>query len=249
MNSMVDHNSAIPLHAQVEQILRKLIADPEYKSGKFLPNEVDLAKRLGISRNTVRQATNKLVHEGLIVRKKGIGTKVSDKKNVNTRLDNWISFTQEMNEKSIAFKNFEISVEWVEPPEEVAEFFSISPDKQVLKMSRLRGMEDGPVVYFTSYFHPRVGLRGDEDFSKPLYKLLEENYHTVVSLSKEEIRATVADKWLAKKLNLKTGSPVLLRKRFVFDPGSRPVEFNVGYYNGENFTYSIEIERAKNKVL
>lgn len=247
MHARVDHKSALPLHAQVEQLLRDLIAKPEYKTGKFLPNEVDLAKRLGISRNTVRQATNKLVQEGLIVRKKGIGTKVADKKSVNTRLDSWLSFTQEMNEKGISFKNYEISVEWVTPPDEVAQFFAISPDTQVLKMNRLRGMEDGPVVYFTSYFHPRVGLKGDEDFSEPLYHMLEENYHTVVSVSKEEIRATIADKKIAAKLEVKPGSPILFRKRFVFDPGNRPVEFNVGYYNGESFTYSIEIERSKLK--
>ncbi|MGE5401708.1 MAG: GntR family transcriptional regulator [Ignavibacteriales bacterium] len=245
MHNRVDHNSALPLHAQVEQLLRELISRPEYRGGKFLPNEVDLAKRLGISRNTVRQATNKLVTEGLITRKKGIGTKVADKKNVNTRLDSWLSFTQEMNEKGISFKNYEISVEWVQPTREVAEFFGIPEDKIVLKMDRLRGLEDGPIVYFTSYFHPRVGLKGDEDFSEPLYHMLEEKYHTIVSLSKEEIRATTAEKWLAKKLDVKPGSPILLRKRFVFDPGNRPVEFNVGYYNGESFTYSIEIERTK----
>ena len=40
----------------------------------MLPNEVDLSKQLGISRNTLRQAINNLVTEGLLVRKKGIGT-------------------------------------------------------------------------------------------------------------------------------------------------------------------------------
>ena len=47
MYVQIDHNSALPLHAQVEQLLRELINEPEYKAGKFLPNEVDLAKRLG----------------------------------------------------------------------------------------------------------------------------------------------------------------------------------------------------------
>lgn len=245
MTNKIDHHSAIPLHAQVEQILRELIHEPDYSGGKFLPNEVDLAKRLGISRNTVRQATNKLVNEGLIVRKKGIGTKVADNKTVTTRLDSWLSFTQEMNDKGILFKNIEISVEWVEPPDEVADFFNISKEKLVLKMNRLRGMEEEPIVYFTSYFHPRIGLKGTEDFSKPLYHTLEEDYHTVVSLSKEEIRAMVADKPIAKKLKINSGDPILFRKRFVYDPGKRPVEFNIGYYNAERFTYSIEIERTK----
>ncbi|OGU35198.1 MAG: GntR family transcriptional regulator [Ignavibacteria bacterium GWB2_35_6b] len=243
MYNQIDHASALPLHAQVEHLLRELISQNEYQNGKFLPNEVDLAKRLGISRNTVRQATNKLVHEGLIIRKKGIGTKVADKRKVITRLDSWLSFTQEMREKGISVKNFALDVKWVTPDEEIKEFFGINEDKQVLRMERLRGTEEGPIVNFISYFHPRVGLTEDEDFSKPLYQILEEKYHTVAANSKEEIKAIAVDKETAKKLDIKTGDPILFRKRFVFDPGERPIEYNLGYYNGNDFTYSIEIKR------
>jgi GntR family transcriptional regulator len=87
----IDHKSAVPLHAQVETLLRELIASDEYKNGKLLPNEVNLARQLGISRNTVRQATNKLVYEGLLVRKKGVGTRAADQ-SVDTRINNWLSF-------------------------------------------------------------------------------------------------------------------------------------------------------------
>ena len=75
----LDHASSKPLHVQAEEILRKLIESEEYKNGKFLPNEVDLSERLNISRNTLRQAINKLVFEGLLIRKKGVGTKVAQK--------------------------------------------------------------------------------------------------------------------------------------------------------------------------
>ena len=75
----LDHASSKPLHVQAEEILRKLIESEEYKNGKFLPNEVDLSERLNISRNTLRQAINKLVFEGLLIRKKGVGTKLLKK--------------------------------------------------------------------------------------------------------------------------------------------------------------------------
>ncbi len=240
----INHKSALPLYVQVERMLREMIALPEYSKGKMLPNEVELAKRLGISRNTVRYATNRLVYEGLLIRKKGVGTKVSDNNNVVTRLDSWHSFTQEMNNKGIAFKTYEIDVNWVKPDETVAKFFSISHNKEVLCMERLRGLDAGPIVYFISYFHPRVGLTGKEDFSKPLYKMLEEEYSTVVATSKEEISSKLADENIAQKLMIKVGAPVLKRKRFVLDPGGRPVEYNLGYYNAEHFTYSIEIQKG-----
>ena len=160
MNLSINHNSAIPLHSQVEQILRELIQQPEYLKGKLFPKEVDLSKRLGVSRNTVRHAANKLVMEGHLIRKKGVGTKVINK-TITTKLDSWFSFAHEMQEKGIHLKTWEISSDWVLPDEEVAQFFGISKHKKVLKMCRLRGVGHGPVVYFISYFHPRVGLTGN----------------------------------------------------------------------------------------
>lgn len=70
MKYQLDPNSSKPLHVQAEEMLRELIRDEEYKKGKLLPNEVDLSKELNISRNTLRQAINKLVFEGLLIRKK-----------------------------------------------------------------------------------------------------------------------------------------------------------------------------------
>ncbi len=242
MSFSIDHKSALPLHAQVENLLRELIASDEYKKGKFLPNEVSFAKQLGISRNTVRQATNKLVYEGLLVRKKGVGTKAADQ-SVDTRINNWQSFTQEMASKGIEIKNYEIDAEWVDASEEISAFFRIPEGKKILKMARLRGRLDYPFVYFVSYFHPMVGLTGTEDFSKPLYEILEKEHSVIAKLSKEEISARAADKFLATKLNINPGDAILKRKRFVFDPGGRPIEYNIGYYRADSFVYTIESER------
>jgi GntR family transcriptional regulator len=43
----------------------------------MIPNEIELSRQMNISRNTLRQAINKLVHEGLLIRKRGIGTYVA----------------------------------------------------------------------------------------------------------------------------------------------------------------------------
>jgi GntR family transcriptional regulator len=242
MKFAIDHKSIVPLHAQVEELIRGMSSDPAYKNGKLLPNEIDLAKKLGISRNTVRQATNKLVYEGILIRKKGVGTWFADK-SVNTRIRNWLSFSQEMKSLGIKIINYAINTEWVIPDPAVADFFGISKTQRILKMERLRGREDGPFVFFISYFHPRIGLTGKEDFTRPLYEILEKDYATVVKISKEELSAISADKNLAGKLGLKAGDPILKRKRLVYDPGSRPVEYNIGYYRADSFVYTIESER------
>jgi GntR family transcriptional regulator len=242
MQLNIDHSSPVPLHVQVEELLRRLIDLPQYANGDFLPREVDLAKTLGISRNTIRQATNKLEYEGLIVRKKGLGTKVAVK-TVTTQLDSWHSFTQEMNEKGIAFTNFLIEAQWEEISEKIARFFNLPEKSRVVKLSRLRGDANGPFVYFESFFHPRIGLTPEEDFTQPLYELLENKFNTPVRVSREQIRARKSTATTARRLRMITGDPVLIRERFVYDPGDRPVEYNIGFYNAEKFTYTIEIRR------
>jgi GntR family transcriptional regulator len=130
MKLEIDHKSAIPLHVQTEQLLRKMIDMPEYQKGKLLPNEVTLSSKLGISRNTLRQATNKLVYEGQLIRKKGVGTIVS--KPVNSKAKNWLSFSQEMREKGIKIVNYEIDLKWEVPPADVLHFFGFEEEVEML---------------------------------------------------------------------------------------------------------------------
>ena len=88
---MAEKKSGKPLHIVAEEAVKKMIAEPEYRNGKLLPNEIDLAESLGVSRNTLRQAINKLVFEGYLCRKKGYGTWVV-RKTVTSGVKNWMSF-------------------------------------------------------------------------------------------------------------------------------------------------------------
>lgn len=242
MELKIDHSSKLPLHFQVEELLRKIIELPEYKGGGFLPKEMELANRLGVSRNTIRQATNKLEYEGLLVRKKGVGTRAAVN-TVTTNLSSWHSFTQEMNGQGVVFKNYQIELNHVAADQKIATFFNIPEQTPVFRLSRLRGDEEAPFVYFESYFHPRIGLTGSEDFSRPLYDILENDYHVVPSVSREKIKARLATAITAKRLKIDTGSAVLVRERFVLDPGNRPIEYNIGFYKADKFTYTIDIKR------
>jgi GntR family transcriptional regulator len=239
----IDHSSPIPLHIQVEELMRKLIASSKYKDGAFLPKEVELSNRLGVSRNTIRQATNKLQIEGLLTRKKGVGTKVAKKKPLATVLDHWYSFTQEMSEKGIRVINLELKIEWVLADKIIADFFNIARKSRILKLSKLKGTAGDTIVYFESYFHPRIGVNEKDDFDMPLYPMLEQKYGVVVVRSSENISARPA-KGIEKKLKIAATEPVLLRERFVYDAGDRPVEYNKGYYRSDKFIYTIDIKKA-----
>jgi GntR family transcriptional regulator len=242
MKLEVDHNSSTPLHVQAEKLLRELVKKEEYQEGKLLPNEVELSSQLGISRNTLRYAILKLVNEGLLIRKKGHGTKVS-RKGVLGRAKNWLSFSQEMKAMGIQVFNFELHVSWQIPDQDVLSFFGLKPDSMVLVLERLRGKENFPFVFFISYFNPEIGVTGNHDFSRPLYEILEEKYGVKASLSYEELSAINASPFICKKLNVSPDHPVLFRKRFVYDQNQRPIEFNYGYYRGDSFVYTVESER------
>ncbi|MBB6461912.1 GntR family transcriptional regulator [Flammeovirga kamogawensis] len=242
MNIAIDHTSSVPFHKQIEDVLRTLIDSGDYDNGKLFPKEVDISNRLGVSRNTVRQAINTLVGEGLLARKKGVGTTVPKKK-IGTKLSEWHSFTQEMNNKGIPFKNYKVDLSFQKADEKLANLLNIEVGKEVNQLVRVRGDKETPFVYFVSWFHPKVQFDSNEKFDKPLYDIIEEKSSIFLTKSSEELTAMLADKELAALLEVEEGSPILFRKRIVSDPGGRVIEINEGYYRADRFTYQIEINK------
>ena len=232
-------NSDIPLHKQAEDLLRELIESDEYKNGKLLPKEVELAEQLNISRNTLRQAINTLVFEGLLVRKKGVGTKVV-RKGITGGVKNWHSFSQEMKMLGIEIRNYELRIYHKNPNKEASRFFDIESNTRCVVMERLRGNTSYPFVFFISYFNPRLPISGEENYNQPLYEMLESEYGIVVKTSKEEVSARLAGDAIAEKLEISANDPILIRKRYVYDVNNVPIEYNIGYYRADSFTYTIE---------
>lgn len=238
----VDHNSKLPLYYQVEELLRELITKPKYQKGALLPNEIDLASQLSVSRSTVRQALLNLVNEGLLDRKKGVGTRVAQQRTVS-RLDNWLSFTREMKAKGLDVINYEIEVSTEPADTDVSKALSIPLHKKVVRLDRLRGTDEIPALITTSWFHPRLGLTEDVDFNQPLYEMLYAQYNTHVEYSQEEIKAEKSSVFQAEKLCIPIGDPILSRYRIVSDAGRRPVEYNKSHYRADTYSYFIELQR------
>ena len=232
----------LPLHKQAELYLRDLIEQDKYKEGKMLPNEIELSEELKMSRNTLRQAINTLVSEGLLIRKRGIGTRVAEK-NIASEATNWLSFSQEMKILGLEIENFELHISKQLPSKEAKEFFAISENTKVLRIERLRGKVHFPFVYFSSEFNPQIPLNGTENFNRPLYEILRNDYDITVKTSREEISAAPANNFIASKLEIETGDPILIRKRAVSDKNGLPIEYNIGWYRADSFTYKIESVR------
>ncbi len=71
--------TALPRRSLVDQALDQLrvtVESGEWPVGERIPNETVLAGRLGVGRNTVREAVRVLVHAGLLETRQGDGTYV-----------------------------------------------------------------------------------------------------------------------------------------------------------------------------
>ncbi|HJO92630.1 MAG TPA: GntR family transcriptional regulator [Victivallales bacterium] len=243
MEIKINHNSSIPLHIQVEELLRRLVVEKEYINGKLLPQETLLAQRLGISRNTLRVGIDKLVREGILERKRGVGTKVARQKKRSARLDAWISFTKEREKQGIKVQTFYSHYELVKIPDFVADNFNLPYETVIPQVTRVKGYDDIRVFHSISYFHPRIQLQENEDYSRPLYDILENKYNFVAANSFEKISAIAADDKLAEYLNIEIGFPLLKRERIVTDPGGRYIEYNIHHQRSDKFEYTINIQR------
>src|SRR6266702_588977 len=103
----LDHQSSTPVRAKVEQLLRELVRQARYQKGALLPHEVALAAQLGISRGTIRSGISRLVFEGVLERKAGVGTRVSNR-HIESGVRAWRSFTREMAAKGVTVRNFQV---------------------------------------------------------------------------------------------------------------------------------------------
>ncbi|MEI8093103.1 MAG: GntR family transcriptional regulator [Spirochaetales bacterium] len=234
--------AALPLYAQAEVALRALVREVGHQAGQLLPRETDLAMRLGVSRHTIRVAMDSLVREGLILRKKGVGT-VVNRSPIQTRLTEWTSFSREMGRLGRELVTLEKRV-WVEPaPEAAAAGLGIAPGTKVIVLERLKGEEGQPVVLFRSWFHPRLSIPETEAFDGPLYELIENRYQVVPAISEECIGALGAGAPDRARLQMPEDLPMLYRKRTVSDVAGRPFEFGVAHYRSDRFEYSIRITR------
>ena len=240
----LDHQSPVPLRAQVEELLRSLIRRPEYQNGALLPEEVKLAAQLGVSRGTVRLGISKLVYEGLLDRKAGVGTRVSGR-HQESGIQAWRSFTREMASKGVKVETFEQQYTRIEASPDAAKNLNVSGGTELWRLSRVRGWDEQPVLHTVSWFHPRLELTGKEAFNRPLYEVIETATGFRPHHAREEFLAISASTTVAKLLMVKKGAPLLLRRHTVLDAGGRPFEFAEVRYVSSRFTLTLDLRRSK----
>lgn len=70
----IDLNSPMPLYAQVKRSIQAEMLWRGLQPGDKFPSENELVRKLGLSRSTVARAVAQLANDGVLTRRKGIGT-------------------------------------------------------------------------------------------------------------------------------------------------------------------------------
>ena len=148
-----DTPSSNPLYSELADKLRRDIETGVYAPGDRMPSEPTLCRTTGYSRSTVRKALQLLVDQGYVTKSQGKGTFVSElpqRVEAASKLTpTFLSFTENARQLGGKPLTRTIDIRTVSPTPGLAEFFGVSEDDELFEVTRLRSVDDEPVMLET----------------------------------------------------------------------------------------------------
>ncbi|WP_214107765.1 GntR family transcriptional regulator [Acrocarpospora catenulata] len=214
-----------PLLADVVRAeLRKAIMSGEFPVGSKLPNEELLRERFSVSRVTLREAVRGLIEDGMVVRQHGSGTYVTHRPALRNSLDTNFSYTEYLESSGVRAGKQVLSARIVVADEATAQALRIEVESDVVEIRRVRNADSRPAIYSEDYLPASiVDPKADRDaFRDSLYRLLEERGHAVEH-GEAILVPVVADRRLARVLDVAVGTPLQFLEQVDVDAQGRPV--------------------------
>lgn len=234
---MINKESPIPMYYQIQEHIRENIKQHKWAKGEAIPSERILTEQFGVSRMTVRQAVQGLVDEGILMRKRGSGTYVSNEK-VEQPLKEITSFTKLMEQRGMKASS-KITVFTVRKPNEIeAENLKISLDSDVYHIERIRLGDQIPIAIETSIvpYYMAEGLT-ETDVQHSLYEFLEVKKGYSLGDGQQSVEAIAASKRISKLLDVAIDSPILQIERVATLKTGAPFEYVRSQYVGSRFKF------------
>ncbi|CAX61836.1 GntR family transcriptional regulator [Erwinia billingiae] len=223
----------------VDYILKK-IKDDGLLPGEKLDTEISIAKNIGITRATVREATRILIEQQRIYRVKGSGLFVGSIgiSNQSGRFHALSPFdyqAQKHGHKGVR-KIISVSIMKV-PSADMAQALRIKNSDQVYKILRLMCFDDIPVAL--EHIHLPVNLFSSMEFSKleiSKYSYIEELTGKKVQLRDQNLTAlNLTDPDIIALLKLTENDAVIQINETVFLDDGVPCEVNIAIINTRLF--------------
>jgi GntR family transcriptional regulator len=242
-DSVIDKNSPIPLHYQLEQFLRRGIESGRFQPNQTLPTEYELQQYFDLSRTPIRQAISKLVADGLVQRRRSQGTIVVPQR-FDEALRTLTSFTEEVQSKGQVPRTRLLEFSMQPAEQDDYHNLALKPGDMIFAIRRLRFINDQPVGLIQSRLPAplmpdlRREVFQEEGPYQSMYYVLE----NVCGLRPVRAREVLAGVNLSAEeadlLDLPHGTAVLQRSRISFDAEDRPIALERGLYH---VRYQIEL--------
>ena len=155
MPSELDHSSQEPLYLQVIEDIRKDIASGLYRPGEKIPSEIELGDIYRVSRITVRNAVKVLEKEGLLIKRQGKGTFVTDEAEHKAPFENddiVRSFTKTCENNGVVPGAHLVVCERVLLPTDKAGFFGGADNGAAVCVMRVRTADGMPLMVEDNLF-------------------------------------------------------------------------------------------------
>lgn len=219
---VLNTQSPIPLYRQLADKIREQLDAGRYEVASRIPSEHQLAADYGIGRPTVRQATDLLVRQGRLQRRRGSGTFVCESPET---ID---LFSLIGTSAALKATDLDSSLELVHGPELLdrdaempagestkkhsADLQAESPQVLVERRALVSGT---PVLYETFLFNASVfpGLEKLKLQDRSLSALIRDEYYLEPTSAKQTFKVINADQSDAGKLEVAEASALLLVSR------------------------------------
>lgn len=227
MKTLINEESGIPLYYQIKEIIKEKIDKGDWENGDKIPNELDLTNHFMVSRSTIRQAILELVNEGILTRKKGVGTYVSKPKFEGEFIT--LSYPEELGTKHTI-----ISIKVIEKTSEKMEALNLEDGEQVYEILRLRLFNEEPVATEKSYIPVRiVPDLLENNLEDRIIDLMSEKYGIEIARYKSNVEPVLLNAYEANVLGVGQNQPALKITKLLLSPQDTPIMLSTSIFRGD----------------
>ena len=237
-----DQNHRIINHPfqRLQAELEKVISNT--KAGEKLLTEPLLARQLGVSRSTLREAMRAFEAQGRIRRQQGSGTFVMDKSRVmDAGLEKLESIEVIAKRINLPVSMGQLLTEHIEADKTLADSMLIEIGQPLVKLSRIIHVEHRPVAYLIDIL--REGLISEEDlklgFNGSVLDLLKKRGQAQPDRSYTEIQAVAAPSAIAHALQIQRGDVLLHFNAKLYLNSGQIVDFSESFFLPGYFRFHV----------
>ena len=223
---------AVPAYQRIQSVIRKRIDSGELQPGDPVPSERDLAKIHHVSLMTARHALAFLEREGLVERRRGIGTFVAPPK---IHFNKLMSYTEQMAARTLTAGAKVLFAKVVDNENEAAARLSLPPHSGIITLERLRHSSGEPFALETCYLEAAEfpGLLDSPIARESLFGILERDYKVELGYADEEVDATAADPRIAELLAIPRREPLLRIRQVIYSTKGKAIMYVLGFYRSD----------------